>query len=75
MTAAATGVAWSQSRRHEELVQSYGLAAHELNELETVVGGVGTEAMFKEFIEQAEETISREHTMWCARRDVQIRTV
>jgi hypothetical protein len=75
MTTAAASVAWSQARRHEELVQAYGVAANELNELEAVAESVDTEGVFKDFIEQAEEAISREHTMWCARRDVQIRRI
>lgn len=73
MTGAATSVAWSQSRRHDDLVQSYGLAAHEMRALETLADSVKTEEVFNEFVEQAEGTISREHTMWCARRDVNIR--
>jgi hypothetical protein len=72
MTVAATAVAWSQARRHEELVQSYGLATHELRSLEALADSTTTEDAFQDYVEQAEEAISREHTMWCARRDVRL---
>jgi hypothetical protein len=72
MTIAAVVVAWSQARRHDELVQSYGLAAQELRSLEALANSVTTEDAFRDYVEQAEEAISREHTMWCARRDVRL---
>lgn len=69
-TCAAAVAAWNQMKRHDELAQSYTLAAQELGELETLVGGATNEGDFPQLVEQVEEAISREHTMWCARRDV-----
>ncbi len=72
MTGAASAIAWSQMKRYSELTQSYSLAAQELGEQETVASNITKEDDFLALIEQVEETISREHTMWCARRDVVI---
>ncbi len=43
-TCAAAVTAWNQMKRHDELAQSYALAAQELGELETLVGGTTDEA-------------------------------
>jgi hypothetical protein len=71
-TFAAAMAAWSQLKRHDELAQSYALAAQELEEIETIVGNQASEDAFMQLVEQAENSISREHTMWCARRDVRL---
>jgi hypothetical protein len=72
MTAAAAFVAWTQAKRFEELVEPYALAAQELSELKSAANHVHTETSFSELVDQVEGTISREHTMWCARRHVRI---
>jgi hypothetical protein len=69
-TSAAVIVAWTQTKRHDESAQAYSLAAQELGELESIASNVGNEDDFAQLVEQVEEAISREHTMWCARRDV-----
>ena len=71
-TCAAAVAAWSQMKRHDELAQSYALAAHELEELEAIASNQTSEDAFSQLVEQAENSISREHTMWCARRDVRL---
>lgn len=71
-TCAAALAAWSQMKRHDELAQSYALAAQELEEIETLANNQATEDAFSQLVEQAENSISREHTMWCARRDVRL---
>lgn len=70
MTGAAAAIAWSQMKRYSELAQSYSLAAQELGDQETIALDITEEADFLELVEQVEETISREHTMWCVRRNV-----
>ncbi len=72
-TCAAAVAAWNQMKRHDELKNSYALASQELNELETIARSLANESDFPQLVEQVEETISREHTMWCARRDVALR--
>ncbi len=70
MTLAAAFVAWTQVKRHDELTQPYGLAAQELSALESLESHASEPKRFHEFVTQVEEAVSREHTMWCARRDV-----
>jgi hypothetical protein len=73
-TCAAAFAAWGQLKRHDELAQSYALAAQELEELAALASEGPANDEFPQLIEQAENSISREHTMWCARRDVRIRS-
>ena len=68
MTCAASGVAWGQIRRYSELAQTYSLSAQELKEQEALATDAIEENVFLSFVESVEETISREHTMWHARR-------
>lgn len=72
MTCAASAVAWNQMKRHSELAQTYSLAAQELGDQEAIALDITEESQFLALVEQVEETISREHTMWCARRDTVI---
>lgn len=69
-TCVAVIIAWSHMKRHDELAKAYSLAAQELGELEVIAKGLSHESEFSQLVEQVEETISREHTLWCARRDV-----
>ena len=62
-------VAWLQVRQHEELAQSYALAALELGFIEEQGRQVASDADFSGFVGDAENAISREHTLWIARRD------
>lgn len=68
-TAAAAGVAWLQLLRHQELAQSYSTAAQELAMIHESGARVTTERHFAAFAADAESAISREHTLWVARRD------
>ena len=72
MTCAAASIAWSRMKKYGELAQSYFLAAQELGELESVSASVKQESEFCQFVNDVEYAISREHTMWCARRDVTV---
>jgi hypothetical protein len=70
MTVAAGAAAWNQAKRHDELSASYSLAAHELADLKTLLVSCSDENAFVLLVEDIEEAISREHTMWRARRNV-----
>jgi len=72
MTLVAVFVAWSQIRRHDELTQGYSLAAQELSLLESLSPHIRKADDLEEFVLQTENTISREHTLWCARRDISL---
>ncbi len=62
-------VAWLQVRQHEELAQSYAVAALELGFIEEQAQHVSNDQEFSAFVADAENAISREHTLWIARRD------
>ena len=70
MTCAAASIAWSRMKRYGELAQSYIMVAHELEELEAISSSVTQESEFCQFVNDVEYAISREHTMWCVRREV-----
>ena len=57
-------------KRHSELARNYSVAAQELGELETISPSVTQESEFCQFVTDVEYAISREHTMWCLRREV-----
>ena len=62
-------VAWLQVRQHEELAQSYAVAALELGFIEEQAEHVAGDPSFSAFVGDSENAISREHTLWIARRD------
>jgi SMODS and SLOG-associating 2TM effector domain 3/SMODS and SLOG-associating 2TM effector domain 1 len=68
-TLAAGSIAWLQVKRHQELAQSYNLAAQELALIAINARHVTTEEELSRFVSNAESAVSREHTMWVARRD------
>jgi hypothetical protein len=68
-TVAAGSIAWLQVKRHQELAQSYNLAAHELGLIAITAIPIKTDEELSRFVSDAENAISREHTMWVARRD------
>jgi len=69
-TAATAAIAWLQVKRHQELAQSYRVAEHELGLIEEDAYHIGTDEDLAAFVSDAEAAISREHTLWVARRDV-----
>jgi hypothetical protein len=68
-TLASAIIAWTQMRRNEELAQSYGLAGQELNFIFEQSSLVENEEQFLRYVANAEMAISREHTMWLARKN------
>ncbi|HWQ55084.1 MAG TPA: DUF4231 domain-containing protein [Bryobacteraceae bacterium] len=67
---AAAAMAWVQMKRYQDLAQAYALAAHELGVIQVQAQHVSNEDELSAFVANAENAISREHTMWVARRDV-----
>lgn len=68
-TLASALLVWTQVRQYQELTQSYGVAAHELGLIAERLRYVVREPDFAIFIADAENAVSREHTLWVARRD------
>lgn len=68
--AAAGATAWLQLRQHEALARAYSIATGELSSIRSLIAYQLTEESWADFIDQAEEAISREHTLWRASRGV-----
>lgn len=63
---AAGGLAWVQTRQHQQLATAYGIAAQELAEIASRLEWPESEADWAHFVDEVEEAISREHTLWWA---------
>lgn len=64
-TIVAAGISWIQSKQYETLAQSYSVTAQELARVGSVLEAAN-EREWPNSVEQAEEAISREHTLWLA---------
>jgi SMODS and SLOG-associating 2TM effector domain 3/SMODS and SLOG-associating 2TM effector domain 1 len=60
---------WTEVKRFRELSQSYAVAALDLSFIETAGLRALSQHAFAAFVSDAENAISREHTLWLARRD------
>lgn len=65
---AATITAWVQAKQHQTLAVAYGITSQELAAVASELDQVDDESRWAEFVGQAEEAISREHTLWRASR-------
>jgi len=70
-TIAASALAWLQARRFQDLGTSYVLTAYEIGLVQSAQSNVESEEEFSDFVGDAENAFSREHTQWRARRDTQ----
>ncbi len=66
---AAAVVGWIQAKRFQDLGTSYTLTAHEIGMVKMSFDDIQSEKQFSEFVGDAENAFSREHTQWLARRD------
>lgn len=60
-------IAWLQVRQHEELAQSYSVAALELGFIQERAASVTDEKSLSSFVIDAENAISSEHSLWVTR--------
>ena len=65
---AAAFTAWTQLGRNDELRQSYALANQELLSIKALASTVDNEQQLAKIVSDGEGAISREHTMWIAKR-------
>jgi|SRR5215211_4207982 len=65
---AAAFTAWAQLGRHDELSKSYALARQELLSIKALANTLDTEQELAKIVRDGEGAISREHTMWIAKR-------
>jgi len=61
-------IAWLQVRQHEQLAQTYSVAALDLGFIEAQAEGATTEQALSSLVVNAENTLSREHSQWMVRR-------
>lgn len=65
---ASSIIGWTQVKKFNELASSYALTAHEIGIIQGNIAAITTEPSFAEFINDAEQAFSREHTQWVARQ-------
>jgi len=70
---AATATAWVQAKQHQNLATAYGVTALELASVAAEAEALDDESAWGRFVGEAEEAISREHTLWRASRGIQVR--
>jgi hypothetical protein len=72
VVAAATAAvsAWLQIKQHETLARAYSVTAEELSAIRSLVPHQASERDWADFVDQSEEAVSREHTLWRASRGV-----
>lgn len=70
-TAVAALMTWMQVKQYRNLAESYGVTATELSLIEDTIPSITTNKEFSGFVAESETAISREHTLWRARRTIQ----
>jgi hypothetical protein len=64
----ASLLAWLQVKRYQETAQSYAVTSHELGLIAEAGRYLQSEDDLSKFVADAENAMSREHTLWAARR-------
>jgi FtsH-binding integral membrane protein len=67
---ASSSMAWLQAKRFQDLAASYSLTAHDISLIKELGQRNMSGQEFSDFVGDAENAFSREHTQWRARRDV-----
>lgn len=65
---ASSFIGWTQIKKFNELASSYTLTAHEIGIIQNRIEEINDEKNFSDFINDAEQAFSREHTQWVARQ-------
>ncbi|MCC5032905.1 DUF4231 domain-containing protein [Streptomyces sp. WAC 00631] len=66
--AIAAGGAWLEVKQYDNLSSAYALTAAELSFVRATGESIPNEEKWSDYVVSAEQAISREHTMWLARR-------
>lgn len=64
--AAAAATAWMQAKQHRNLATAYGVTSQELAAIASELEALSDESAWADFVTEAEDAISREHTLWRA---------
>jgi hypothetical protein len=65
---AGAAVAWVETKQHDSLSRAYAAAVRDLSGVQARLGLVDSETEWAREVADAEEAISREHTVWMASR-------
>jgi hypothetical protein len=65
----SVALSWMQSKRFREFGNAYALTVHEISLIREESAFVKSEQELSNFIKDAENAFSREHTQWVARKD------
>lgn len=69
VVAAGGVVTWIQLKRYREITAAYSLTAHEIGIIRGKLQDSENDEEFSEFVRDAENAFSREHTQWAAKHD------
>jgi hypothetical protein len=69
---AASATAWAQLKQFDVLASAYGLTAQQLAIVRSELLDIHTEAEWVSFVSQAEDGMSKEHTLWLTRRGLPV---
>lgn len=69
---AAVATAWTQLKQHESVASAYTVAAQDLGLASERLDEAHDERTWAQLVKDAEEAISREHTVWVARRNARL---
>ena len=64
----AACVAWSQTKRHSDLANSYAVAAEDLRRIAERWGSPRSDDELRQLVDYVERAVSREHSVWLSRR-------
>jgi hypothetical protein len=67
-TSVGAATAWLQTKQHETLAVAYGVTAQELASVRSTASSPMDDESWSTFVNEAEQAISREHTLWRASR-------
>jgi hypothetical protein len=59
---------WLQTKQHQVLAHAYAVTAQELSSIRSLIQWQESESDWSAFVDDAETAISREHTLWRAKR-------
>jgi hypothetical protein len=65
---ASSIVGWVQIKKYSELSAAYTVTAHEIGLIPTTIDRPSNDTQLSEFVNDAEQAFSREHTLWLARQ-------
>lgn len=67
VVAAGAVATWIQLKRFQEIATAYALTAHEIGIIRTKIDESNSDESFSDFVRDAENAFSREHTQWIAK--------